>query len=175
MSMQYIAWCSTHKDWTQEASPESIHRFLVSHKAFLLYFAWLQLSRLLCRRDPSLQQQLHGLRAQSFVSINTVLEVYRAKDMSLVRVLPSVDDEINTALFHPFMVWHMFLAPVICCWGKCDICRLGQGLLARPSMFTESSDLLLPAHWIIQLHFKCLYVADHHMHFSQSMLDITAE
>lgn len=57
-----------------------------------------------CRRDPSLQQQLQGGGARSIVSLNTVLEVYRAHDMGLVRVLPSADDEINTALFHPFMV-----------------------------------------------------------------------
>lgn len=56
-----------------------------------------------CRRDPSLQQQ-HGENARSMVLIHTVLEVYRVQDMSLVRMLPSADDEINTALFHPFMV-----------------------------------------------------------------------
>jgi len=30
-----------------------------------------------------------------------VLEVYRVSDMELVRVLPSVGDEVNVACFHP--------------------------------------------------------------------------
>lgn len=38
------------------------------------------------------------------MSLSTVLEVYRVLDMAIARVLPSADDEINTALFHPFMV-----------------------------------------------------------------------
>ena len=38
------------------------------------------------------------------LTMHTVLEVYRVTDLSIVRVLPSADDEINTAAFHPFMV-----------------------------------------------------------------------
>ncbi|KAL1162086.1 hypothetical protein V6Z11_A07G178200 [Gossypium hirsutum] len=34
--------------------------------------------------------------------IYTVLEVYRVSDMELVRVLPSAEDEVNVACFHPF-------------------------------------------------------------------------
>ncbi|OMO51442.1 hypothetical protein COLO4_37666 [Corchorus olitorius] len=34
--------------------------------------------------------------------IYTVLEVYRVSDMELVRVLPSSEDEVNVACFHPF-------------------------------------------------------------------------
>ncbi|XVE72840.1 hypothetical protein DITRI_Ditri11bG0070500 [Diplodiscus trichospermus] len=34
--------------------------------------------------------------------IYTVLEVYRVSDMELVRVLPSGEDEVNVACFHPF-------------------------------------------------------------------------
>ncbi|KAL3626064.1 hypothetical protein CASFOL_029613 [Castilleja foliolosa] len=35
------------------------------------------------------------------VSIYTILEIYRVSDMELVRVLPSADDEVNVASFHP--------------------------------------------------------------------------
>jgi len=35
------------------------------------------------------------------VPVHTVLEVYRVADMSLVRVLPSMEDEVNAASFHP--------------------------------------------------------------------------
>jgi activator-of-BECN1-regulated-autophagy protein 1 len=31
----------------------------------------------------------------------TVLEIYRVSDMELVRVLPSSEDEVNVACFHP--------------------------------------------------------------------------
>lgn len=33
--------------------------------------------------------------------VHTILEVYSVKDMSLVRVLPSAEDEVNVACFHP--------------------------------------------------------------------------
>ena len=36
--------------------------------------------------------------------MHTVLEVYRVADMSVMRVLPSADDEVNAAAFHPFEV-----------------------------------------------------------------------
>jgi len=35
------------------------------------------------------------------VTVHTVLEVYRARDMSLVRSLASAEDEVNVACFHP--------------------------------------------------------------------------
>lgn len=35
------------------------------------------------------------------VSVYTILEVYRVSDMELVRVLPSSEDEVNVACFHP--------------------------------------------------------------------------
>ncbi|KAL6581912.1 hypothetical protein OROMI_005926 [Orobanche minor] len=35
------------------------------------------------------------------VSIYTILEIYRVSDMELVRVLPSAEDEVNVASFHP--------------------------------------------------------------------------
>lgn len=31
-----------------------------------------------------------------------VVQVYRVSDMELVRVLPSAEDEVNVACFHPF-------------------------------------------------------------------------
>ena len=37
----------------------------------------------------------------SCVTVHTILEVYRARDMSLARVLPSAEDEVNVACFHP--------------------------------------------------------------------------
>mmetsp|Transcript_7806 Transcript_7806/g.18684 ORF Transcript_7806/g.18684 Transcript_7806/m.18684 type:complete len:729 (+) Transcript_7806:188-2374(+) len=38
----------------------------------------------------------------SIIPVHTILEVYRVCDMSLVRVLPSAEDEVNVATFHPF-------------------------------------------------------------------------
>lgn len=38
---------------------------------------------------------------ESAVPIFTILEVYRVSDMALVRVLPSAEDEVNVACFHP--------------------------------------------------------------------------
>ncbi|KAG7532837.1 WD40-repeat-containing domain [Arabidopsis thaliana x Arabidopsis arenosa] len=50
----------------------------------------------------------HGSLLRSIVSDGeatshffTVLEIYRVSDMELVRVLPSSDDEVNVACFHP--------------------------------------------------------------------------
>ena len=37
----------------------------------------------------------------SCITVHTILEVYRIADMSLVRVLPSAEDEVNVACFHP--------------------------------------------------------------------------
>ncbi|OWM74735.1 hypothetical protein CDL15_Pgr009282 [Punica granatum] len=38
---------------------------------------------------------------ETAVPIYTILEVYRVSDMALVRVLPSAEDEVNVACFHP--------------------------------------------------------------------------
>ncbi|TVU32442.1 hypothetical protein EJB05_24173 [Eragrostis curvula] len=51
----------------------------------------------------------HGSLLRSFVMdedsngipVYTILEVYRVSDMELVRVLPSAEDEVNVACFHP--------------------------------------------------------------------------
>eukprot|EP00798_Chlamydomonas_sp_ICE-L_P025993 gene25993-11683_t len=37
----------------------------------------------------------------TLVPVHTIIEVYSTKDMSLVRVLPSLTDEVNVACFHP--------------------------------------------------------------------------
>ncbi|XP_057806750.1 uncharacterized protein LOC131021534 isoform X1 [Salvia miltiorrhiza] len=37
------------------------------------------------------------------VPIYTILEIYRVSDMELVRVLPSAEDEVNAACFHPLV------------------------------------------------------------------------
>ncbi|KAI4350293.1 hypothetical protein L6164_004761 [Bauhinia variegata] len=39
---------------------------------------------------------------ETTLPIYTVLEVYRVSDMKLVMVLPSAEDEVNVACFHPF-------------------------------------------------------------------------
>ncbi len=40
----------------------------------------------------------------SLAAAHTILEIYRVADMSLARVLPSAQDEVNAAAFHPFPV-----------------------------------------------------------------------
>ncbi|KAE8698337.1 premnaspirodiene oxygenase-like [Hibiscus syriacus] len=52
------------------------------------------------RRHSSLLKSL-VIDGQTTVPIYTILEVYRVSDMELVRVLPSVEDEVNVACFHP--------------------------------------------------------------------------
>ncbi|KAL6217638.1 hypothetical protein ACLB2K_010855 [Fragaria x ananassa] len=53
------------------------------------------------RRHGSLLKSI-VIDGESTVPIYTVLEIYRVSDMELVRVLPSADDEVNVACFHPF-------------------------------------------------------------------------
>lgn len=53
------------------------------------------------RKHHSLVRELVS-RGQTVAKIHTLLEVYRASDLSLERVLHSVEDEANTACFHPF-------------------------------------------------------------------------
>lgn len=38
----------------------------------------------------------------SGIIICLVIQVYKVSDMELVRVLPSAEDEVNVACFHPF-------------------------------------------------------------------------
>ncbi|KAL5538878.1 hypothetical protein UlMin_043121 [Ulmus minor] len=53
------------------------------------------------RRHVSLLKSI-VLDGETTLPIYTVLEVYRVSDMELVRVLPSAEDEVNVACFHPF-------------------------------------------------------------------------
>ncbi|XP_051133188.1 uncharacterized protein LOC127252870 isoform X1 [Andrographis paniculata] len=52
------------------------------------------------RRHSSLLKSV-VIDGDSTVPIYTILEVYRVFDMELVRVLPSAEDEVNVACFHP--------------------------------------------------------------------------
>ncbi|KAJ7972566.1 Transducin/WD-40 repeat family protein [Quillaja saponaria] len=53
------------------------------------------------RRHGSLLKSI-VIDGETTLPIYTVLEVYRVSDMELVRVLPSSEDEVNVACFHPF-------------------------------------------------------------------------
>ncbi|XP_022760413.1 uncharacterized protein LOC111306775 isoform X3 [Durio zibethinus] len=52
------------------------------------------------RRHSSLLKSV-VIDGENTVPIYTILEVYRVSDMELVRVLPSAEDEVNVACFHP--------------------------------------------------------------------------
>ncbi|XP_015887571.3 uncharacterized protein LOC107422615 isoform X1 [Ziziphus jujuba] len=52
------------------------------------------------RRHGSLLKSV-VIDGETTVPIYTILEVYRVSDMELVRVLPSAEDEVNVACFHP--------------------------------------------------------------------------
>ncbi|KAI3847270.1 hypothetical protein MKX03_023945 [Papaver bracteatum] len=54
------------------------------------------------RRHSSLLRSL-VIDADTTMPIYTILEVYRVSDMELVRVLPSAEDEVNVACFHPLV------------------------------------------------------------------------
>ncbi|GJY36703.1 transducin/WD40 repeat family protein, partial [Tanacetum coccineum] len=53
------------------------------------------------RRHSSLLKSI-DINGDNSISVYTVLEVYRVSDMELVSVLPSAEDEVNVACFHPF-------------------------------------------------------------------------
>ncbi|KAG0453154.1 hypothetical protein HPP92_025818 [Vanilla planifolia] len=52
------------------------------------------------RRHSSLLRSIL-IDGETAIPIYTILEVYRVSDMELVRVLPSAEDEVNVACFHP--------------------------------------------------------------------------
>ncbi|XP_060212816.1 uncharacterized protein LOC132640307 isoform X2 [Lycium barbarum] len=52
------------------------------------------------RRHSSLLKSV-VIDGETTIPIYTILEVYRVSDMDLVRVLPSAEDEVNVACFHP--------------------------------------------------------------------------
>ncbi|PON94896.1 Guanine nucleotide-binding protein, beta subunit [Trema orientale] len=53
------------------------------------------------RRHSSLLKSV-VIDGEATVPIYTILEIYRVSDMELVRVLPSAEDEVNVACFHPY-------------------------------------------------------------------------
>ncbi|KAM0928170.1 hypothetical protein ACQ4PT_002312 [Festuca glaucescens] len=53
------------------------------------------------RRHSSLLRSIVMDGETTGVPVYTILEVYRVSDMELVRVLPSAEDEVNVACFHP--------------------------------------------------------------------------
>lgn len=52
------------------------------------------------RRHSSLLRGIF-VDGETTIPIYTILEIYRVSDMELVRVLPSAEDEVNVACFHP--------------------------------------------------------------------------
>lgn len=52
------------------------------------------------RRHGSLRWR-RAIDEETAIRTYTIMEVYRVSDMELVRVLPSADDEVNVACFHP--------------------------------------------------------------------------
>ncbi|XP_024031297.1 uncharacterized protein LOC21394628 [Morus notabilis] len=52
------------------------------------------------RRHSSLLKSV-VIDGEATVPIYTILEIYRVSDMELVRILPSAEDEVNVACFHP--------------------------------------------------------------------------
>uniref|UniRef100_A0A8N4F0S6 Uncharacterized protein LOC105037476 n=1 Tax=Elaeis guineensis var. tenera TaxID=51953 RepID=A0A8N4F0S6_ELAGV len=52
------------------------------------------------RRHSSLLRSI-VVDGETAIPIYTILEVYRVSDMELVKVLPSAEDEVNVACFHP--------------------------------------------------------------------------
>ncbi|CAN4091006.1 unnamed protein product [Withania somnifera] len=54
------------------------------------------------RRHGSLLKSI-VIDGDTTVPVYTILEVYRVPDMELVRVLPSAEDEVNVACFHPLV------------------------------------------------------------------------
>lgn len=75
------------------------------------------------RRHISLLRSLVADAGASVVPVHTIIEVYRvAAGMPLVRVLPSAQDEVNAAAFHPFKV------------GRASLPRRALKLLPRRSL-----------------------------------------
>ncbi|KAH0641394.1 hypothetical protein KY285_037980 [Solanum tuberosum] len=54
------------------------------------------------RRHGSLLKSI-VIDGDTTLPVYTILEVYRVSDMELVRVLPSAEDEVNVACFHPLV------------------------------------------------------------------------
>ncbi|KAD6120047.1 hypothetical protein R6Q59_026075 [Mikania micrantha] len=87
------------------------------------------------RRHSSLLKSI-DINGDTSLSIYTVLEVYRVSDMELVSVLPSAEDEVNVACFHPFSGGGIVYGTKE---GKLRILQFNGG---RGTSFTRSDNFL---------------------------------
>ncbi|XP_076894779.1 uncharacterized protein LOC143547180 [Bidens hawaiensis] len=86
------------------------------------------------RRHSSLLKSI-VINGDSSLSIYTVLEVYRASNMELVSVLPSAEDEVNVACFHPFAGGGLVYGTKE---GKLRILEYDGTHATRPDHFSEA-------------------------------------
>jgi len=73
---------------------------------------------------------------QLFRGVYTIVEVYRVRDMQLVRHLPSQEDEVNVACFHPSPGGGLLYGTKA---GKLRLVRHEQ-MVVRPKPGTEGSE-----------------------------------
>ncbi|CAI9288402.1 unnamed protein product [Lactuca saligna] len=86
------------------------------------------------RRHSSLLKSI-VINGETSLSIYTVLEVYRVSDMELVSVLPSAEDEVNVACFHPLAGGGLVYGTKE---GKLRILQHDGGHAPRPDHFFEA-------------------------------------
>ncbi|KAL8213945.1 hypothetical protein R6Q57_003394 [Mikania cordata] len=86
------------------------------------------------RRHSSLLKSI-VINGDTSLSIYTVLEVYRVSDMELVSVLPSAEDEVNVACFHPLAGGGLVYGTKE---GKLRILQYDGAHAARPDHFSEA-------------------------------------
>ncbi|KAB1208654.1 hypothetical protein CJ030_MR6G006535 [Morella rubra] len=94
------------------------------------------------RRHGSLLKSV-VIDEETTLPIYTVLEVYRVSDMELVGVLPSAEDEVNVACFHPFAGGGLVYGTKE---GKLRVlqCDGGRGVkCTRSSFFSEENMALV--------------------------------
>ncbi|KAJ8451197.1 hypothetical protein Cgig2_013969 [Carnegiea gigantea] len=72
------------------------------------------------RRHSSLLKSI-VIDGETTVPVYTILEVYRVCDMELVRVLPSAEDEVNVACFHPSVGGGLVYGTKVQIWPGCDV------------------------------------------------------
>ncbi|KAL7616606.1 hypothetical protein Lser_V15G02851 [Lactuca serriola] len=103
---------------------------------------------------------------QTSLSIYTVLEVYRVSDMELVSALPSAEDEVNVACFHPLAGGGLVYGTKE---GKIRILQYNGGHAPRPDHFFEARavESSRRSHT-----FKFKEIADHSNQCEQFTLDI---
>ncbi|KAJ0792510.1 putative transcription factor WD40-like family [Helianthus annuus] len=86
------------------------------------------------RRHSSLLKSI-VINGDTSLSIYTVLEVYRVSDMELVSVLPSAEDEVNVACFHPLAGGGLVYGTKE---GKLRILQYDGAHTTRPDHFSEA-------------------------------------